>query len=117
MLAVVAMEGGVVLTQTKTSISHRVLLVDDDEAVRSMMGMTLEGKGFDVVSAGSVRAHREGRFYLEGPFQGQVNGQIQAAYAERGRYDELGDAKYTDAGAIFDIMSITVIHQNLQTVE
>jgi DNA-binding response OmpR family regulator len=42
------------MTQTKTSISHRVLLVDDDEAVRSMMGMTLEGKGFNVVSAASV---------------------------------------------------------------
>ena len=42
------------MTQTKTSGSHRVLLVDDDEAVRSMMSMTLEGKGFDVVSAASV---------------------------------------------------------------
>ena len=42
------------MTQTKTSVTHRVLLVDDDEAVRSMMSMTLEGKGFDVVSAASV---------------------------------------------------------------
>jgi DNA-binding response OmpR family regulator len=48
------MEGGVCMTQTKPSVLHRVLLVDDDEAVRSMMGMTLEGKGFDVVSAASV---------------------------------------------------------------
>lgn len=61
--------------------------------------------------------HREDRPYLEGPFHGQVNGQIQAAYAERGRYEELGDAKYTDPGAIFDIMSITVIRQNLQAAE
>jgi DNA-binding response OmpR family regulator len=42
------------MTQTRTSISRRVLLVDDDEAVRSMMSRTLEGKGFDVVSAASV---------------------------------------------------------------
>jgi CheY-like chemotaxis protein len=42
------------MTQTKTSVSHRVLLVDDDEAVRSMMSMTLEGKGFDVVPAANV---------------------------------------------------------------
>jgi DNA-binding response OmpR family regulator len=42
------------MTQTKTSVSHRVLLVDDDEAVRSMMTATLTGKGFDVVSAASV---------------------------------------------------------------
>jgi len=42
------------MTQTKTSVSHRVLLVDDDEAVRTMMTATLEGKGFDVVPAASV---------------------------------------------------------------
>jgi DNA-binding NtrC family response regulator len=44
------------MPQFKTSASHRVLLVDDDEAVREMMGMTLESKGFDVTSADSVTA-------------------------------------------------------------
>ena len=44
------------MTQTKTSVSHRVLLVDDDEAVRDMMSATLEKKGFDVVPASSVTA-------------------------------------------------------------
>ena len=38
------------MTQTKTSVSHRVLLVDDDEAVRDMMSATLKGKGFEVVA-------------------------------------------------------------------
>src|SRR6202142_409084 len=42
------------VTQIKTSVSHRVLLVDDDEAVRSMMTATLAGKGFKVVSSASV---------------------------------------------------------------
>jgi DNA-binding response OmpR family regulator len=42
------------MSPTKTSVSHRVLLVDDDEAVRSMMSATLERKGFDVVPAASV---------------------------------------------------------------
>jgi DNA-binding response OmpR family regulator len=42
------------MTQTKTSVSHRVLLVDDDEAVRTMMSATLERKGFEVVPAASV---------------------------------------------------------------
>jgi DNA-binding response OmpR family regulator len=41
-------------TQTKTSVSHRVLLVDDDDAIRDMMHVTLEHKGFDVVSAANV---------------------------------------------------------------
>jgi DNA-binding response OmpR family regulator len=35
-------------------VSHRVLLVDDDEAVRAMMGATLERKGFEVVPACNV---------------------------------------------------------------
>jgi ActR/RegA family two-component response regulator len=44
------------MPQFKTSVSHKVLLVDDDEAVREMMGMTLESKGFKVTSAASVTA-------------------------------------------------------------
>ena len=35
-------------------VLHRVLLVDDDDAVRAMMSATLERKGFDVVAAASV---------------------------------------------------------------
>ncbi|MGD0759502.1 MAG: response regulator [Candidatus Sulfotelmatobacter sp.] len=42
------------MTQVKTSVSHRVLLVDDDDAVREMMSLTLEAKGFDVIAAASV---------------------------------------------------------------
>jgi len=38
---------------------------------------------------------------------------IQTAYDERGRYEELADPKYTDAGGIFDIMAVTVIQANL----
>ncbi|MCU1269156.1 MAG: response regulator [Acidobacteriaceae bacterium] len=42
------------MTPTNTSVSHKVLLVDDDEAVRDMMTATLERKGFCVVPAASV---------------------------------------------------------------
>lgn len=35
-------------------ISHRVLLVDDDDAVRYMMTASLEHKGFEVVAASNV---------------------------------------------------------------
>lgn len=34
--------------------AHKVLLVDDDDAVRSMMNATLKHKGFEVVSAANV---------------------------------------------------------------
>ena len=36
------------------SAHHTVLLVDDDTAVRDMMALTLEHKGFNVVSAANV---------------------------------------------------------------
>jgi len=42
------------MAQTNASDSCRVLLVDDDEAVREMMTLTLMAKSFDVVGAGSV---------------------------------------------------------------
>ena len=71
-----------------------------------------EEKTQDLGIRATVQAHREDREFLEGSFQGQVNGQIQAAYVERGRYDELADEKYTDAGAIFDIMAVTVIQHH-----
>ena len=42
------------MTQIKSTLSHRVLLVDDDQSMREMMADTLVNKGFDVVPAGSV---------------------------------------------------------------
>jgi DNA-binding response OmpR family regulator len=42
------------MTQTKTSTTHRVLLVDDDDAVRKMMSAILQAKGFAVTLAASV---------------------------------------------------------------
>jgi DNA-binding response OmpR family regulator len=42
------------MTPTERRISHKVLLVDDDDAVRTMMTLTLEHKGFEVISAANV---------------------------------------------------------------
>jgi DNA-binding response OmpR family regulator len=42
------------MTQMKTSVTHRILLVDDDATIRTMMRRTLESKGFDVVPAANV---------------------------------------------------------------
>jgi CheY-like chemotaxis protein len=39
------------MTPTEEPVAHRVLLVDDDDAVRTMMNETLERKRFDVVVA------------------------------------------------------------------
>jgi DNA-binding response OmpR family regulator len=42
------------MTPTEPRIAHKVPLVDDDDAVRTMMTLTLEHKGFEVVSAANV---------------------------------------------------------------
>src|SRR5271157_5218966 len=42
------------MTPTDRSVPHKILLVDDDDAVRAMMNATLENKGFEVVAAASV---------------------------------------------------------------
>ena len=42
------------MTPTERPIRHKVLLVDDDAAVRDMMTVTLEHKGFEVVAAANV---------------------------------------------------------------
>lgn len=42
------------MNPTEPMAAHRVLLVDDDAAVRTMMTQGLERKGFEVVGAGSV---------------------------------------------------------------
>jgi DNA-binding NtrC family response regulator len=42
------------MTPTERPIAHKVLLVDDDDAIRDMMALTLEHKGFEVVSAANV---------------------------------------------------------------
>jgi len=42
------------MNPTEGSVAHKILLVDDDDGVRTMMTLTLEHKGFDVVAAASV---------------------------------------------------------------
>ncbi|MGB8988263.1 MAG: response regulator [Candidatus Sulfotelmatobacter sp.] len=42
------------MVATESQIVHRVLLVDDDDAVREMMLVTLQSKGFEAVAAASV---------------------------------------------------------------
>jgi type I restriction enzyme, R subunit len=88
--------------------------ITDDEAL--YIKQVTEEKIADPVIRTTVQAHRDDHIYLEGPYRGQVNGDIQTTYDARGRYDELADPKYTDTGGIFDIMAVTVIHTHLSPV-
>ena len=85
--------------------------ISDEEAL--YIKQVTEEKAADPAIRSTVAAHREDRIYLEGAYRGQVNGEIQTAYDEHGRYEELADPKYTDTGGIFDIMAVTVIHHHL----
>jgi DNA-binding NtrC family response regulator len=42
------------MTSLETPVAHKVLLVDDDKAVREVMQATLERRGFAVVAAANV---------------------------------------------------------------
>jgi hypothetical protein len=85
--------------------------ITDEEAL--YIKQVTEEKAADPDIRSTVTAHRDDRIYLEGAYRGQVNGKIQTAYDERGRYEELSDLKYTDTGGIFDIMAVTVIQHHL----
>ncbi len=73
-----------------------------------------EEKASDPQIRSTVIDHREDGIYLSGSFREQVNQGIQDRYNTLGRYEELADPKYTDEGAIFDIMAMTVIGTHLE---
>jgi type I restriction enzyme R subunit len=85
--------------------------ITDEEAL--YIKQVTEEKIADPDIRATVQTHHDDRVYLEGPYRGQVNREIQEAYDDRGRYEELADLKYTDTGGIFDIMAVTIIQTNL----
>lgn len=97
------------ITEIKVKFS-----ITDEEAL--YIRQVTEEKVADPVIRTTVKAHREDLLYLEGPYRGQVNEDIQSTYDERMRYEELADPKYTDIGGIFDIMAVTVIQHHLASV-
>jgi type I restriction enzyme R subunit len=87
--------------------------ITDEEAL--YIKQITEEKEADPGIHHTVAAHAEDHIFLEGTYRGQVNGEIQMAYNDRGRYEELSDIKYTDNGGIFDIMAVTVIRHHLSS--
>jgi type I restriction enzyme R subunit len=85
--------------------------ITDAEAL--FIKQVTEEKAADLSIRDTVTAHRADGIYLTGVYRGQVNGVIQSAYNDIGRYEELADIKYTDPGGIFDIMAVTVIQHHL----
>ncbi len=110
-------KGGAGPVPVKTTVQDMIadiqtkFQITDEEAL--YIKQVTEEKIADPGIRTTVHAHRSNHIYLEGPYRGQVNGDIQTTYDARGRYDELADPKYTDTGGIFDIMAVTVIQTHL----
>ncbi len=86
--------------------------ITDDEAL--YIREVTDEKMQDAEIQKTVSLHKEDTDYLETVYSVQINQSIQDAYEDRGRYQELIDPKYIDPGAIFNIMSFTVIQHGLQ---
>lgn len=86
--------------------------ISEEEAL--FIKQVTEEKADDPAIQATVFANKDDAIYLEATFREQVNRMIQDRYGDLGRYEELTDPKYTDEGAIFDIMAMTVIDWNLQ---
>jgi type I restriction enzyme R subunit len=85
--------------------------ISDEEAL--LIRQVTEEKTGDEEIRATVHAHRDNVVYLEETFRDRVDGMIQNRYEELSRFNELTDPKYTDQGAIFDIMAVTVIQHHL----
>ena len=59
--------------------------ITDEEAL--YIKQVTEEKSAEPTIRSTVTAHRDDRIYLDGAYRGQVNGEIQTAYDERGRYE------------------------------
>ena len=89
--------------------------ISDEEALH--IKEVSEEKIADESVQQTIVAHREDKTFLQSVYHGQVNGQIQEAYVLRELYEQLVDQKYTDNGAIFDIMAYTVIQKGLELTQ
>ena len=88
--------------------------ISEDEAL--FIRQVTEEKARDTDIRATVLSHHGDPIFLGEVFRKQVKAMIQTRYVELGRYEELTDEKYTDDGAIFDIMAVTVIGQQAGAV-
>ena len=85
--------------------------ISDEEAL--YIKQVTEEKAADPVIRSTVTPTGKTASIWKARTAGQVNGEIQAAYNDLARYEELADPKYMDTGGIFDIMAVTVIQRHL----
>lgn len=108
--------GGGGVPVTRVSIEDMLAKFREDYQISEEEALYIkqvaEEKSADINIQSTVLAHRDDSIFLGDIYQKQLKEMIQSRYGELGRYDELTDEKYTDEGAIFDIMAVTVIQQH-----
>ncbi len=110
-------KGGAGPVPVKSSVQDMIAQILTDHQISDGEALYIrqvtEEKIADQAIRATVQNHRNDQIYLDGPYRGQVNGDIQLTYDAHGRYNELRAPKYIDTGGIFDIMAVTVIQTHL----
>lgn len=86
-------------------------IISDEEAI--IIREVTEEKMQDEKILNTICKHKEDENFIRDTFKEEIDRQIQESYEEKNRYESLWDQKYTDKGAIFDIMAFTVIENGL----
>ena len=85
--------------------------ISDDEAL--VIREVMDEKTADEEIRVDVRNHRDNRIYLDETLKFHLNGDIQASYQARDRWEDMVDPKYNEPGGIFDLMAYAVIQYHL----
>ena len=85
--------------------------ISDEEAL--VIREVMDEKTGDEGIKDDVQNHRDNRIYLDETLKSHLNGDIQAAYQARDRWEDMVDPKYNEPGGIFDLMAFTVIRHHL----
>ncbi len=88
--------------------------ISEEEAI--IIREVTEEKMQDEKILNTIRIHKEDVPFIRDTYKDEVDRQIQQAYEDRNRLEALWDEKYTEDGAIFDIMAYTVIETGIQAV-
>jgi len=105
----------------KISVQDMISKIKEDFEITDEEALHIREVSEEKIEDESVRqtvvAHRDDEAFLDRVFRGQLNGDIQDAYLLRDLFEQLGDPKHTDRGAIFDIMAFTIIQKALEQGE
>jgi type I restriction enzyme R subunit len=110
--------GGAVPPVQKVSVQDMIEKIRDLFDISDEEALHIREVSDEKIADESIRftiaAHKQDTDFLDTIYKGQLNRKIQSAYLIRDLFEPLGDPKYTDKGAIFDIMAYTVIQKGLE---